>query len=153
MQRPAVCHYIVEVSPSPPCRQRLSPPSPSLRHHLRRLGPTRDRVYVSVCDALNLWDCNRPLSWLDMNISGGWHLYPHRVLVPQLLMHEPDHMRKIRRLRVLPRLEFCRGPTFAIGSKNWFTFHLWETDPRAARRVLWLGGLGPRHDLTATTQR
>jgi hypothetical protein len=46
-------------------------------------------------------------------------------------------MRKIRRRRVLLQLELCRGPTFTVESKNWITFHLWETKPE--RQAVYFG--------------
>jgi hypothetical protein len=46
-------------------------------------------------------------------------------------------MLKIRLRRVLLQLELCRGPTFTVGSKNWFTFHLWEIEPE--RRAVYFG--------------
>lgn len=77
----------------------------------------RDRRYIPVDYARQLFDEGYTVPWSDVNLPGGWLLNSRRVPVPR---ERRERHNEIRRF-ILP-LDLREDLAFDINSYNWHTF-------------------------------
>jgi hypothetical protein len=95
----------------------------------RRPWPLRDRVYVPVKLARQLFTDREPVPWSDVNLLARWHLNSRRVPVSPVPRDGPERRREIRWRRALLPMHLRCDPAFDIESLNWDTFSWWKVRP------------------------
>jgi hypothetical protein len=122
-------------SPARASPQRADPRrAPNAARPPRPRRPLRDRVYVPVKLARQLYADGEPVPWSDVNLLARWHLNSRRVPVPPVPRDGPEHLQEIRRRCALLPMDLRRDPAFDIGSLNKDTLSRWEVRPD--RRVM-----------------
>jgi hypothetical protein len=106
-------------SPARASLQRADPRrTPNAVRLPRRLRPLRDRVYVPVKLARQLFEDRKSVPWSDVNLLARWHLNSRRVLVSPVPCGGPERRREIRWRRALLPMHLQCDPAFAIESTN-----------------------------------
>ena len=90
----------------------------------------RNKRYVPVEFARQLWLENRPVPWPDASLpGGGWYLNSRRVPIAPVPPTGRDRRREIERRRFILPPDLRADPAFAANSRNWLSFGTWEFHP------------------------